>query len=79
MAMGEREGKIKLIVEKESEKIIGAAIIGIAASDLIAELTLAVNLSLTAEDLRNTIYAHPTTAEVIHEAALGLEDGSIHA
>ena len=55
MAMGEREGKIKLITEKESEKIIGAAIIGIAASDLIAELTLAVNLSLTAEDLRNTI------------------------
>jgi dihydrolipoamide dehydrogenase len=79
MAMGEREGKIKLITEKESEKIIGAAIIGIAASDLIAELTLAVNLSLTAEDLRNTIYAHPTTAEVIHEAALELEDGSIHA
>jgi dihydrolipoamide dehydrogenase len=79
MAMGEREGKIKLIVEKESEKIIGASIIGIEASDLIAELTLAVNLSLTAADLRNTIYAHPTTAEVIHEAALGLEDGAIHA
>jgi dihydrolipoamide dehydrogenase len=79
MAMGEREGKIKLIVEKESDKIIGASIIGIEASDLIAELTLAVNLSLTAEDLRNTIYAHPTTAEVIHEAALGLKDGPIHA
>lgn len=79
MAMGEREGKVKLIVEKESEKIIGAALIGIEASDLIAELTLAVNLSLTAKDLRNTIYAHPTTAEVIHEAALGLKDGAIHA
>jgi dihydrolipoamide dehydrogenase len=79
MAMGEREGKVKLIVEKESEKIIGAALIGIEASDLIAELTLALNLSLTAKDLRNTIYAHPTTAEVIHEAALGLEDGAIHA
>ena len=79
MAMGEREGKVKLIVEKESEKIIGGALIGIEASDLIAELTLAVNLSLTAKDLRNTIYAHPTTAEVIHEAALGLEDGAIHA
>jgi dihydrolipoamide dehydrogenase len=79
MAMGEREGKIKLITEKASEKIIGAAIIGIEASDLIAELTLAVNLSLTAEDLRNTIHAHPTTAEVIHEAALDLEDGPIHA
>lgn len=79
MAMGEREGKVKLIVEKESEKIIGAALIGIEASDLIAELTLAVNLSLTAKDLRKTIYAHPTTAEVIHEAALGLGAGEIHA
>jgi dihydrolipoamide dehydrogenase len=79
MAMGEREGKVKIITEKESDKIIGAALIGIEASDLIAELTLAVNLGLTAEDLRETIHAHPTTAEVIHEAALDLADGAIHA
>lgn len=79
MAMGEREGKIKLIVEKESDRIIGAAIIGIEASDLIAELTLAVNLGLTAENLRETIHAHPTTAEVVHEAALDLADGSLNA
>lgn len=79
MAMGEREGKIKLIIEKESDKIIGAALIGIESSDLIAELTLAVNLGLTAENIRETIHAHPTTAEVIHEAALDLEDGAIHA
>ena len=78
-AMGEREGMVKIIVEKESEKIIGAALIGIEASDLIAELTLAVNLGLTAEDLRETIHAHPTTAEVIHEAALDLADGSLNA
>jgi len=79
MAMGEREGKVKIIAEKESDKIIGAALIGIESSDLIAELTLAVNLGLTAENLRETIHAHPTTAEVIHEAALDLGDGAIHA
>ncbi len=78
-AMGEREGKIKIITEKKSDKIIGASLIGIEASDLIAELTLAVNLGLTAENLRETIHAHPTTAEVIHEAALDLADGAIHA
>jgi len=78
MAMGEREGKVKIIAEKESEKIIGAALIGIESSDLIAELTLAVNLGLTAEDLAETIHAHPTTAEVIHEAALDLKGGAIH-
>ena len=79
MAMGEREGKIKLITEKASDKIIGAALIGLEASDLIAELTLAVNLGLTAENLRETIHAHPTTAEVVHEAALDLADGSLNA
>jgi len=79
MAMGEREGLVKIISEKKSDRIIGASLIGIESSDLIAELTLAVNLGLTAENLRETIYAHPTTAEVIHEAALDLGDGAIHA
>lgn len=79
MAMGEREGKIKIISDKENNKIIGAALIGIEASDLIAELTLAVRLGLTAEDLAETIHAHPTTAEVVHEAALDIISNSIHA
>jgi len=79
MAVGEREGMVKIISEKKSDRIIGAALIGIESSDLIAELTLAVNLGLTAENLRETIHAHPTTAEVIHEAALDLKDGAIHA
>ncbi|MFW6295287.1 MAG: dihydrolipoyl dehydrogenase [Halanaerobium sp.] len=78
MAMGEREGKVKLIAEKDSEKILGAALIGIESSDLIPLLTLAVNLELTADDLAETIFAHPTTAEVIHEAALDLKGGAIH-
>ncbi len=78
LAMGEREGKVKIIAEKESHKIIGAAVIGIEASDLIAELTLAVNLGLTADQLAETIHAHPTTAETIHEAALDLTSSAIH-
>lgn len=78
LAMGERDGKVKIIAEKESNKIIGAAIIGIESSDLIAELTLAVNLGLTADELVETIHAHPTTAETIHEAALDLTSAAIH-
>ncbi|MDZ7673073.1 MAG: dihydrolipoyl dehydrogenase [Halanaerobiales bacterium] len=78
MAMGEKEGKVKIIAEKESGIIIGAALIGIESSDLIAELTLAVNLSLTADELAETIHAHPTTAETIHEAALDLTSGALH-
>lgn len=79
MAMGSREGKIKILAEASTGKIIGASIIGIAASDLIAELTLAVKEGLTFQTIAATIHAHPTTAEVIHEAALELGLGAIHA
>ena len=79
MAMGEREGKVKIISDQENNKIIGASLIGIESSDLIAELTLAVRLGLSAKDLAETIHAHPTTAEVIHEAALDVNGSSIHA
>lgn len=78
LAMGERDGKVKIIAEKESNKIIGAAVFGIESSNLIAELTLAVNLGLTADQLADTIHAHPTTAETIHEAALDLTSSAIH-
>lgn len=79
MTVGEREGKVKIITEQKNNQIIGAALIGIEASDLIAELTLAVKQGLKAEDLAETIHAHPTTAEVIYEAALDINDNSIHA
>ncbi len=78
MAMGEREGKVKLISRKDNDQLIGAALIGIHASDLIAELTLAVQQKLKVEELVETIHAHPTTSEVIYEAALDLKGGAIH-
>lgn len=78
MAMGERRGFVKIIKEEESGRVIGAAIIGVHATDLIATLTLAVNKNLTAHEIAETIHAHPTTAEVIHEAALDTEGGAIH-
>jgi len=58
--------------------IIGATMIGPHASDLISELTVAIQNGLTAEQISHTIHAHPTTAEVIHEAALDLKGGAIH-
>ncbi|MEA1960732.1 MAG: dihydrolipoyl dehydrogenase [Bacillota bacterium] len=78
LAMGESRGFIKIIAEEKSGTILGAAIIGPHASDLIADLTLAVNRKLTLRDIYETIYAHPTTAEIIHEAALGAEGRSLH-
>ena len=75
---GESNGFIKIIRDKKTGKLIGASIVGLHATDLIAELTLAIKNNLTAEAITETIHAHPTTAEVIHEAALSLEGGAIH-
>ena len=71
-------GFIKLIKETATDKIVGGAIIGPNATDLIAEITLAIKSGLKAEDIIDTIHAHPTTAEAVHEAALSLEGGAIH-
>ncbi|WP_197051371.1 dihydrolipoyl dehydrogenase [Caloranaerobacter azorensis] len=78
LTLGESEGFIKIIKEKATGKVIGGAIIGAHATDLIAEITLAIKNGLTAEQIVETIHAHPTTAEVIHEAALAVEGGAIH-
>lgn len=78
LAMGDDRGFIKVIKDSDSGKVIGAAIIGINAADLIATLTLAIKNRLTAKQITETVFAHPTTAEVIHEGALSLEGGALH-
>lgn len=78
LTLGESKGFIKVIKEKSTNRIIGGSIIGPHATDLIAELALAVKNALTAEDIIETIHAHPTIAESVHEAALSTEGGAIH-
>lgn len=78
LTAGEEGGFIKIIKDKNAGRIIGASIIGIHATDMISELTLAIKNNLSAEDIIKTIHPHPTTAEVVHEAALALEGGAIH-
>lgn len=78
LTFGETSGFIKVIKDKKNNRLIGAAIIGLHATDLIAELTLAIKNNMTPEEIIETIHAHPTTAEVIHEGALSLEGGAIH-
>ncbi len=76
--MNERNGFIKIISKKDSGEILGSSIIGVHATDLIHELTLAVNKNMKIEDIIETIHAHPTTSEVIHEAALDSIGGALH-
>lgn len=64
------EGFVKLIYDKSSGHVLGAAIIGAKATELIAEYTLAINAGLTVMDIVNTVHAHPTLSEALHETAL---------
>lgn len=78
IAMGERDGFVKLIADKKTDRLLGAHIIAPRASDMIAELVLAMEYSASAEDIARTCAAHPTLAEAVKEAALGLGTGTIH-
>ena len=63
------DGLTKLIIEPETERILGVGIVGAGAGELIAEGTLAVEMGATARDLAETVHPHPTLSETLMEAA----------
>ena len=77
-AENETEGFVKVVVEKTSGKILGAQILGHRATDLIAELTLAIQMGAKTQDVIDTIHAHPTLSEPIREAVLKVDGRPIH-
>jgi dihydrolipoamide dehydrogenase len=78
IAAGESEGFAKLLYGRKYGELLGAHIIGENATELIAEMGLALDQELTAEDIHATIHAHPTMSEVIHEATLAADSHAIH-
>ncbi len=77
-ASGDTEGFVKLLFGKEHGELLGAHIIGDNATELIAEMGLALEMELTSEEIHSTIHAHPTLAEAIHEATLDADGHAIH-
>lgn len=69
LSMGKEEGLIQLVSNKETGEILGGQIAGVNASDLISEITLAIETSSTLEDVSLTVHPHPTISEAIMEAA----------
>lgn len=69
LSLNDSDGFLKIITRKEDGVVIGAQIAGPGASDMIAELGLAIEAGMTAEDIAMTIHAHPTLSEVAMEAA----------
>ena len=77
-AMADAHGLVKILSDAETDRILGAHIIGPNASELIAELVVAMEFSASAEDIARTIHAHPTLSESVHEAALAVDKRTIH-
>lgn len=78
LALNTTDGFVKLVTRKEDGLVIGAQIAGPSASDMIAELGLAIEAGMTAEDLAMTIHAHPTLGEITMEAAEVAMGSPIH-
>ena len=77
-AVGDAEGFVKLIIGEPHGEILGAHIIGAEATELIAELGLAITLEATHEEIEATIHAHPTLSEAVKEATEQAFGQAIH-
>ena len=78
-AVFQGEGFVKLLADAETDRLLGAHIIGPAAGELIHEICVAMEFGASAEDIARTCHAHPTYSEAVREAALACGDGAIHA
>jgi len=79
LAVGETTGFVKWIADAETDQLLGAAVVGPHATELIAQATTAIAAELTTRELGRTIHAHPTFGEAWMEAAHVLHGHSIHA
>jgi dihydrolipoamide dehydrogenase len=75
---GETDGAVRIIADAATDTVLGVSIVGPNASELIAEAAIAMEFGATSEDIARSVHAHPTLAEALKEAALGVEGRSIH-
>ncbi len=78
-AIDDAEGFVKILADEQTDKVLGAHIIGPHAGELIAEIGVAMEFGASAEDLARTCHAHPTFSEAVKEAALSVDKRAIHS
>jgi dihydrolipoamide dehydrogenase len=69
---------VKIVAHADTDRILGAQVLGPRAGGLIAELVVAMEFSASAEDIARSVHAHPTLAEGVKEAALAVGGRVIH-
>ena len=77
-AAGDTNGMIKVLADAKTDRVLGVHMLGAHCSELIASGVIAREMMASSEDLAMTIFAHPTLAEALHEAALAVAGHAIH-
>lgn len=73
------EGLVKVLIDKDNGKLLGAHILGPSAGEMIAEAVLGMEYGASAEDIGRTCHAHPTLSEAFKEACMAAYDKPIHS
>ncbi len=78
IALGESDGLVKTVFDASTGELLGAHMIGAEVTELIQGFVLAMNLETTEAELMQTVFAHPTLSEMMHESVLEAWDRAIH-
>jgi dihydrolipoamide dehydrogenase len=78
LTLGDVDGRVKILAQEKTDRILGVHILGPRAGELIAEAAAAMAFGASSEDLARTCHAHPTLPEAVREAALAVDGRAIH-
>lgn len=78
-SLGDADGRVKMLADAKTDRILGVHAIGARAGDLVAEVAVAMTFGASAEDLARCSHAHPTLSEIVMEAALACGNRAIHS
>ena len=78
MAAADTDGFVKIVADAETDRILGASVIGPNAGDLVQQIVVAMEFGSTAEDVGMMVFSHPSISEAVHEAALAVNNAAIH-
>lgn len=77
-ALGNTDGRVKVLADAKTDRVLGVHIIGNRAGDLIAECAVSIEFGASSEDIARACHAHPTLSEAVKEAALAVDKRAIH-
>ena len=78
LGQGDTTGFVKMLACAKTDRVLGVHVIGVNASELIAEAVTAMEFGAVAEDIARICHAHPTLSETMHEAALAVDKRPLH-